>query len=121
MSISGYQPKMSATVVDNRLVLVKEKGTYIIKPSPAQFPHLAENEHAVMTLARLFKFNTPPFGLIQLTNNELAFIIKRYDRINENKLHQEQLDSAMGIHDKFGRSNGETAVSSGREPTLIII
>lgn len=111
MSISGYQPKMSAKVVQDALVLIKEKGSYIIKPSPAEFPHLAENEHAVMTLARLCKFATSPFGLIQLDNGELAFIIKRYDRIGESKRHQEQLDSAMGIDDKFGRINGERTVS----------
>ena len=32
MSISGFQPKMSATVIDDKLVLVKENGTFIIKP-----------------------------------------------------------------------------------------
>ena len=119
MSISGFQPKMSATVIDDKLVLVKENGTFIIKPSPAQFPNLAENEHAIMTLASICKFPVPPFGLIQLNNGELAFIIKRYDRENGIKLHQEQLDSAMGVDDKFGNINGSQAVSYSKAGAFI--
>lgn len=119
MSISGYQPKMSATVIDNELALVKENGTYIIKPSPAQFPSLAENEHAIMTIASMCKFSVPPFGLIQLKNGELAFIIQRYDREGGSKLHQEQLDSAMGVNDKFGNVNGLQTISYSRAGTFI--
>lgn len=119
MSISGYQPKMSASVVDGSLVLGKENGTYIIKPSPAQFPHLAENEHAIMTLARQCKFETPPFGLIVLDNDELAFVIKRYDRHDGAKFHQEQLDSAMGLNDKFGVEDGKHVVSYARAGRFI--
>ena len=119
MSISGFQPKMSATVIDNELALVKENGTYIIKPSPAQFPSLAENEHAIMTMARMCKFSVPPFGLIQLNNGELAFIIQRYDREGGTKLHQEQLDSAMGVNDKFGNVNGLQTISYSRAGAFI--
>jgi serine/threonine-protein kinase HipA len=114
MSISGCQPKMSASVIDGELILVKENGTYIIKPSPAQFPHLAENEHALMVMARSCKFETPPCGLIKLKNAELAFVIKRYDRDSGIKLHQEQLDSAMGLDNKFGVVDGKRVVSYAR-------
>jgi serine/threonine-protein kinase HipA len=119
MSISGFQPKMSATVIDDELVLVKENGTFIIKPSPAQFPNLAENEHAIMTIASTCKFQVPPFGLIQLSNGELAFIIQRYDRESGTKLHQEQLDSAMGINDKFGNINGFQTISYSKAGAFI--
>ena len=79
MSISGFQPKMSATVIDDKLVLVKENGTFIIKPSPAQFPNLAENEHAIMTLASICKFPVPPMSaLFEVTGIPGERVVNEY-------------------------------------------
>lgn len=100
-------------------MLVKENGTYIIKPSPAQFSNLAENEHAIMTIASICKFQLPPFGLIHLNDGELAFIIQRYDREVGTKLHQEQLDSAMEVNDKFGNVNGFQTISYSKAGAFI--
>lgn len=129
MSISGYQPKLSLRVVNNQFKVVETFGTYILKPSPEEYPHLAENEHAIMTVMKNLKFDVPAFGLVPFkrvpsqessfqessTNGETeyAFIIKRYDRNEEDqtKVHQEQLDGAMGIHDKYGKINNIQTVS----------
>lgn len=118
MSISGYQPKLSLYVKDNILQVVNNNGTYILKPSPEEYPHLAENEHATMMVMQRLKFDIPHFGLFRFKQEsskpeELAFVIKRYDRLGSDatRLHQEQLDGAMGINDKYGLSEGKKAVS----------
>jgi len=45
MSISGYQPKLQMVMEDGAFAVVESKGNYILKPSPVDFPQLAENEH----------------------------------------------------------------------------
>lgn len=119
MSISGYQPKLSLRVVNNQFKVVETFGTYIVKPSPEEYPNLAENEHAIMSVMKNLKFEVPPFGLVPFKKDhdgskiEYAFIIKRYDRNEEDqsKVHQEQLDGAMGVNEKYGKINNIQAVS----------
>jgi len=118
MSISGYQPKLSLRLEKGELVVVSNNGTYILKPSPEEYPHLAENEHATMCVMQRLKFNVPPFGLIPFRHDEnrrdeLTFVIKRYDRLGSDhaRLHQEQLDGAMNLSDKYGRINNNKAIS----------
>ncbi|MGQ8708441.1 type II toxin-antitoxin system HipA family toxin [Serratia sp. TSA_198.1] len=118
MSISGYQPKLSLSLEEGELHVVNNDGTYILKPSPEEYPNLAENEHATMTVMARLKFVVPPFGLIRFKADEdrpdeLAFVIKRYDRIGPDRvrLHQEQLDGAMGINDKYGYVDGKKDIS----------
>ncbi len=119
MSISGYQPKLSLRIVNNQFKVVETFGTYILKPSPEAYPYLAENEHAIMSVMKRLKFDVPPFGLIPFQvdpdngKTEYAFIIKRYDRKEEDqsKVHQEQLDGAMGVNDKYGKVDGMQTVS----------
>jgi serine/threonine-protein kinase HipA len=110
MSISGYQPKLSLCIKDNQFETVQSNATYILKPSPEQFPKLAENEHAIMLVMKKLGFDVPPFGLVAFAKEnekdeiEYAFIIKRYDRITADlKIHQEQLDGAMNAKDKYGK------------------
>ena len=119
MSISGYQPKLSLRIVSNQFKVVETFGTYILKPSPEEYPHLAENEHAIMSVMRNLNFEVPPFGLVPFQQApdsnklEYAFIIKRYDRNEEDqsKVHQEQLDGAMRINEKYGKVNNIQTIS----------
>lgn len=118
MSISGYQPKLSLRLERGELVVVSNDGTYILKPSPEEYPHLAENEHATLCVMQRLKFDVPPFGLMPFKHDdnrpdELTFVIKRYDRLGADKtrLHQEQLDGAMGLGDKYGNINNKKAIS----------
>jgi len=118
MSISGAQPKLSL-VLDHsgNLDVVDNGGSYILKPSPEQFPHLAENEHAIMLCMKELGFTIPAFGLIPFApsaetgKSELAFIIARYDRDGDKRIHQEQMDGAMSIPDKYGNSGSIQIVS----------
>ena len=119
MSISGYQPKLSLRIVNDQFTVVDTFGTYILKPSPEEYPNLAENEHAIMSVMKKLGFDVPPFGLIpfqQASDSdkvEYAFLIKRFDRNEEeqSKIHQEQLDGAMGIEEKYGKVNGIQTIS----------
>lgn len=119
MSISGYQPKLSLHIKNHQFAVTSSGGTFILKPSPEEYPHLAENEHATMTVMKRLKFRVPPFGLVRFAPEnenpgELAYIIKRYDRHGEARLHQEQLDGAMGIDDKYGNDGRLRTVSYER-------
>jgi serine/threonine-protein kinase HipA len=128
MSISGYQPKLSLRIVNNKFTVVNTFGTDILKPSPEEYPNLAENEHAIMSVMKKLNFDVPPFGLVpfkqaQESNKvEYAFIIKRFDRNEEeqSKVHQEQLDGAMGINEKYGKINGVQTISYERVCLFLI-
>lgn len=111
MSISGYQPKLQLVLKDNQFNSVNQQGNYILKPSPTDYPFLAENEHATMQLMKRLGFDVPPNGLVAFqvdkqavkNSEEFAFVIKRFDRIDGVPIHQEQLDGAMNIQEKYGK------------------
>ncbi len=114
MSISGYQPKLQMVLEDNVFQVVDHQGEYILKPSPAEFPGLAENEHATMTLMSRLGFAVPAHGLVRFAEEnagdapEYAFAIRRFDRDETGSpLHQEQLDGAMGIYEKYGKTGDD--------------
>ncbi|OAT25907.1 hypothetical protein M976_03199 [Buttiauxella ferragutiae ATCC 51602] len=121
MSISGYQPKLQMVVRAGEFAVVEHQGEYILKPSPAEFPYLAENEHATMRLMARLGFDVPPHGLVSFaavdneTERELAFVIRRFDRDIQTgaAIHQEQLDAAMNVGEKYGKtgSDGKQYVS----------
>lgn len=109
MSISGYQPKLSLVINNYQFEVLEKEAQYILKPSPQEFPHLAENEHATMLVMKKLKFDIPEFGLSRFKkdsdgNEEKAFVIKRFDRdYNREPIHQEQLDAAMNVAEKYGK------------------
>jgi serine/threonine-protein kinase HipA len=99
MSISGVQQKLLLKIDDNyELIPVSEGGVYILKPSPEEFPNAAENEHAAMITSSLLKIDTAPCGLVSFTEGDLAYITKRFDRLeNGEKQHQEDLVQGFGM------------------------
>lgn len=111
---------------DNILNVSQKKWHYILKPSPEAYPYLAENEHATMKVMASVGLPIPPFALISFKleegkENELVFIIKRYDRAeNDLKIHQEQLDGGMGIEDKYGNIDGVQTISYERVAKFLI-
>lgn len=129
MSISGFQPKLQLVISDGYFNVVDSQGDFILKPSPDEFSLLAENEHATMQVMSRLGFDVPPNGLLafktQSTNDkpEYAFIIKRFDRDQQgNAIHQEQLDAAMNIGEKYGKvkNDGEGYVSYEQLADFII-
>jgi serine/threonine-protein kinase HipA len=85
MSISGVQEKVSLRLSEDgaRLEVARSGGTYILKPEPMRFSALPQNEHLTMCLASLVGIETPPFGLTRLKDGALAYVIKRFDRLDD--------------------------------------
>ncbi len=99
MSISGVQDKISLKIEDKKLIPTIEDGQYLLKPIPLMdygelIDDVAVNEHFTMQLAiQIYKIPTALNGLIKFSDGELAYITKRFDRINGTKIKQEDFAS----------------------------
>jgi serine/threonine-protein kinase HipA len=95
MSISGIQDKVSLKLVRGQLEPTETNGEYILKPVPtADIPHFKDdvpaNEHVIMQIAsQVFGIATPPNAVVRFADGELAYVIKRFDRRNGQKIGQE--------------------------------
>jgi serine/threonine-protein kinase HipA len=95
MSISGVQDKISLKLVRGKLLPTDHDGEYILKPIPsAVIPFYASdvpaNEHLTMQIAqRVFGITTPPNTCLPMSDGELAYIVKRFDRQEGQKRRQE--------------------------------
>lgn len=114
MSISGVQEKVSLRLSDDksRFEIAPTGGRYILKPEPSRFAFVPQNEHLTMRLAELAGMEVPPFGLVELKDKAIAYVIKRFDRLDDGtKLPVEdfcQLDERP-IRDKY-QGSGELCV-----------
>jgi serine/threonine-protein kinase HipA len=98
VAITGVQPKLSLTIEKNpgndegpRMTIVGLWGNFILKPQSTEHPFLPENEDLTMHLSQIFGINTADHSLMRTTSGELAYIVKRFDRINKDKLQCEDL------------------------------
>ena len=96
MSISGMQDKLSLTLTRGRLAPTASGGTHILKPIPiAPLPAFTDdvpaNEALTMHLATtLGGCTVAAYGLIRLGDESLAYVTRRFDRLDEHtKLIQE--------------------------------
>jgi len=103
MSISGVQPKLSLKLDKNlaELVVAPTGGQYIFKPQTQQFPHIPENENCCMAIAGSLDINVPPHCLLTLKDGTFAYIVKRFDRQGEIKIHQEDFYQILEKTDKY--------------------
>jgi serine/threonine-protein kinase HipA len=58
-------------------------GRYILKPEPSRFAFVPQNEHLTMRLAALLGIEVPPCGLVELKDGAIAYLIKRFDRLDD--------------------------------------
>ncbi|MFN0062542.1 MAG: type II toxin-antitoxin system HipA family toxin [Myxococcaceae bacterium] len=81
-SLSGVQRKISLGLSADRshFKVATEGGSYILKPQAQTYPSLPENEHVTMCMARLAGIEVPPFGLVKLQDDSLAYLVRRFDR-----------------------------------------
>lgn len=98
ITITGVQPKLSLDVTPGtrkngprRFTIVGLWGAYILKPPTPKYPQMPEVEDVTMHLAQLAKIETVPHCLIRLQSGMLAYITKRIDRLNDRKLHMEDM------------------------------
>lgn len=102
VSITGVQPKLSLELSPEnhqkkRLTIVGLWGSYIFKPPFTKYPQMPENEDLTMHLAEILKIKTAEHSLIRLKSGELGYISKRFDRIKNNKYHQEDMAQLFGV------------------------
>ncbi len=94
-AVTGVQPKLSLCLEESkksiRFTIVNKKSNFIIKPQSEIYTSLPENEDVCMHIAAAFGIETAVHGLIRLPSGNLAYITKRFDRNNENKLACEDL------------------------------
>jgi len=110
-SISGVQDKISLKLKKSELVPTIVNGEYILKPVPQQ--HIPKfqndvpaNEHLTMQIAKqIFKIPTAENALIYFTDGEPAYITKRFDRRNGEKVRQEDFCQLAGISPETNGKN----------------
>jgi serine/threonine-protein kinase HipA len=115
MSISGVQEKLSLRLAagGERLEVAETGGRYILKPEPSRYSALPQDEHVTMRLASLVEIETPPFGLVRLKDGVLAYLIKRFDRLEDgSKLQVEDFCQLAEIpaKDKYEVGSAELCV-----------
>lgn len=99
MSISGVQDKIALKIVGTKLVPTIKDSQYLLKPIPLMdygelLGDVACNEHFTMQLAsQIYKISTAKNTLIKFSDGELAYITKRFDRVNGLKIKQEDFAS----------------------------
>jgi serine/threonine-protein kinase HipA len=106
LSISGVQAKLSVKINSKKkkIEIVSEKGEYILKPQINEFPNIPENENLCMNIAEDLGVTVPPRSLIKLKDDTFAYIVKRFDRINNKKRHQEDFAQILGLENKYSGS-----------------
>ena len=94
-SISGVQDKISLKIHKDKLIHTDKDGEFILKPIPINpTPEFNDdvpaNEHITLQIAKqVFRIKIAENSLIYFSDDELAFISKRFDRKNNRKLQQE--------------------------------
>ncbi|MBY0068260.1 HipA domain-containing protein [Empedobacter falsenii] len=129
VAVTGVQPKLSLNLISDinkqsRFTIVDLKGNYILKPASKEYIDLPENEDLTMHLAELVKIKTATHTLIRLKSGELAYLTKRFDRKNEDKIAVEdfcQLTENLTEHkyrgsiEKIGKLIYQLTKNSGFE------
>ena len=125
-AITGVQPKLSLWLTkgikDIRFTVVDQKSNYIIKPQSQSYTALPENEDLCMHLAKHFGIETAKHGLVRMSNGDLAYITKRFDRNLETKFSCEDLcqltetlteHKYRGSYEKTGKTIQKWSTQSG--------
>ena len=93
ISVTGVQPKLSVSLEKtkgtNRLTIVNLWGEYILKPQHDQLLAMPETEDLTMHLAESFGISVCDHTLLHASDDNLVYIARRFDRINEKKIHME--------------------------------
>ncbi|MBI1870155.1 MAG: HipA domain-containing protein [Chlamydiae bacterium] len=99
MSIQGVQVKLSVklAVSVGRFKIVDYGGTYILKPAPAGYREVPENEDLTMRLAAISGIQVPVHGLVYAKDGTRTYFIKRFDRRKGKKYYLEDFGQLLGL------------------------
>jgi serine/threonine-protein kinase HipA len=109
-SLAGVQMKFSLLKSNEKLLLPMhdQQGDWIVKFDSEIYPGLVENEFAIMEWARAAGFDVPecqvrlaqelpPELLNRINPDSSIYLIKRYDRLDGKRIHQEDLAQVAGL------------------------
>jgi len=127
LSISGVQPKLILKLnTEKNKLETMPGGDYILKPQTDRFLNIPENEQCCMDIAEVLGIDTPPHCLLPLKDNSIAYVIKRFDRQDGEKIHQEEFSQLLGEDDKYkgsveqiGRKIKEISTAPGYDLQLL--
>lgn len=113
-SLAGLQLKFSGELIGrDRLTITADgaSGAWIVKLPSIAYPHVPENEFAMMDLARRVGIDVPETALLPLTaiqglpaeipipRDTPAYIIRRFDRReNGQRVHTEDFAQVFGVY-----------------------
>ena len=125
-AITGVQPKLSLWLEETkksiRFTIVDDKSNYIIKPQSETYLSLPENEDLCMHLANELGIEVANHSLVRLKSGKLAYITKRFDREETNKIACEDLcqltetlteHKYRGSYEKVGKTITQYSTQSG--------
>ncbi|WP_373330940.1 HipA domain-containing protein [Salmonirosea aquatica] len=129
IAVTGVQPKLSLDIEktgtqSSRFTVVGLWGNFILKPPTEQFAFLPENEDLTMKMAAEGGIATAEHTLIRLNSGELAYLTRRFDRREGQKIHMEdlcQLTETLTEHkyrgslEKIGRAVRAFTTNKGLE------
>lgn len=112
VAVTGVQRKISLDLAPaetggrRRLTFVGLWGQFVLKPATPEYRELPELEHATMRLASLAGIETARHGLVRLASGELAYLARRFDRVEGRKLAVEDMGQLTGklTEDKYRSS-----------------
>ncbi len=112
LTLTGVQKKLSLSPLmdapKERLTIVGLDGRFILKPATEEFPEMPTLEHVSMKLARLHGLTMAECGLVYLASGELAYITKRFDRLDNQKIQIEDFcQLSRKMTNKKYNSSGE--------------
>lgn len=109
-SLAGVQMKFSVVRTEDKLTLPARDslGQWIVKLDSSRFRNLPENEYATLEWARSAGFSVPECHLDSLTSlsprlqefgipESSVFVIRRFDRTREDRIHQEDFAQVIGL------------------------
>ncbi len=125
-SLAGVQLKFSAVQQTNGGLTIPatgQGGSWIVKLPSSRFDAVPENEYSMMELARMLGMDVPETQLLpinQIANipdgigkfgdafkNAQAFVIKRFDRADDQAVHIEDFAQVFGVYpqDKYKKAS----------------
>ena len=114
-SLTGVQPKFSATFKDKRDSIRSFR--YIVKPEPrfqrledgVSYKHSSIAELIAMHFAELLELDVAETALIYLNGEQAALVSKRFDRNDSVKIHTEDFAQVLSVRDKYKGSHEQIA------------
>lgn len=117
--IPGVQDKGSARMIS--VPVAQAAGRYILKVDPPEFPHVVENEHYFLTIARSAGIPTTQADLVTDADGRKGLLVRRFDRVVDRAgtVHSRACEDACQLlnlwpADKYNVSSEDLAAAVGR-------